>query len=552
MNVNPVFSVIIPTFNRDKTIKRAVESVLSQTFQDFELIIVDDGSKDRTHEIIQKYSDDRIIYIKYEVNKGQNYALNTGVSKSKGFYLSFLDSDDEWSPEMLEKVYEKFQSDKETGCVYSRAVYVDSKGNRTSKAPDFNLEGFIYKEALAQGYISSMIALSVKKECFMKIGGFDVDFVVCQDDEICLKLAKYYKFGLIKEDLALAHCDGNERLTTNLKKNAEGWWKLINKFEKEIVDNCGKSALSKHYFNCAEKFLIAGNRKMALTSIDRAGRLSKLFDIKAVRLMLLLPGTFFALITLKLFKRSRNVFRKSKLSAWIKESPSTRSPALILYSIKKYGAFKAVRALFTGRYYNEDFYEEHIKIKDGYRYFADFIHKKYRDARSVIDFGCGNAYLITFLKKKGITVKGIDFSKDNSKYIDDGVKDDVFIADITGRVDFKPADLVISTEVAEHIPKKFSEAFISNLVRHSKKYVIFSASQPGQWGDGHINCQKKEYWIGLFEKEGAIYEKIMTENFIYEIKNIETIASSLGWFGNLMFFSITNGDKDDNKDSRQK
>jgi hypothetical protein len=141
---------------------------------------------------------------------------------------------------------------------------------------------------------------------------------------------------------------------------------------------------------------------------------------------------------------------------------------------------------------------------------------------------------------------GIDSSTDNSKYLEDMVKSDITIANITVKVDFGLYDLVISTEVAEHIPKKYSEVFVNNLVRHAKRYIVFSASQPGQWGDGHINCQKKDFWINLFENKGAVFQKEMTFKYIEEIKNIEKIAKNLGWYENLMFFNIINEDDDKN------
>ena len=98
----PIVSIIIPTFNRSNLISRSVKSVLNQTMVDFELIIVDDGSKDNTDKIIGSFKDERIRYFKQEINKGQNAALNFGVVKSNGKYVAFLDSDDEWMPEFLE------------------------------------------------------------------------------------------------------------------------------------------------------------------------------------------------------------------------------------------------------------------------------------------------------------------------------------------------------------------------------------------------------------------------------------------------------------------
>lgn len=103
MNTNPKISVIIPTYNRAHLIERAIKSVLSQTYQNFELVIVDDGSTDNTDDVINKLQqqDDRIIYLKHDKNKGGSATRNTGIKASRGECIAFLDSDDEWLPEKL-------------------------------------------------------------------------------------------------------------------------------------------------------------------------------------------------------------------------------------------------------------------------------------------------------------------------------------------------------------------------------------------------------------------------------------------------------------------
>ena len=99
---NPLVSIIIPTFNRGYILPRAIKSALSQTYQNIELIIIDDGSTDNTEEIVKDFSDPRIQYIRYSENKGRPAARNKGIKKSKGDFFAFLDSDDEYPPEKIE------------------------------------------------------------------------------------------------------------------------------------------------------------------------------------------------------------------------------------------------------------------------------------------------------------------------------------------------------------------------------------------------------------------------------------------------------------------
>ena len=118
----PTVSVIIPTYNRAKLLPRAIKSVLNQTFKDFEVIIVDDGSTDNTEEVINEFQkhNKRIKYIRHEKNKGAAAARNTGIKIAQGEYIAFQDSDDEWLPNKLEKQMEIFESaPAEIGVVYT-------------------------------------------------------------------------------------------------------------------------------------------------------------------------------------------------------------------------------------------------------------------------------------------------------------------------------------------------------------------------------------------------------------------------------------------------
>jgi len=122
MAERPTVSVIISTYNRAYLIDRFIQSVLNQTYQDFELIVVDDGSTDNTEDIIRQFQekDKRIKYIKHDKNKGGSAERNTGIKNSVGKYIAFQDSDDEWFPEKLEKQMEVFKNtSSKVGVVYT-------------------------------------------------------------------------------------------------------------------------------------------------------------------------------------------------------------------------------------------------------------------------------------------------------------------------------------------------------------------------------------------------------------------------------------------------
>jgi glycosyltransferase involved in cell wall biosynthesis/protein-L-isoaspartate O-methyltransferase len=265
----PRITVIIPTYNRECLLPRAIASVLTQTVSDFELIIVDDGSTDDTQKIVTGMADPRVLYIRHATNQGQNAALNTGVRNAQGEYVAFLDSDDEWLPEYLEHAMEIFRNDGDLSAVYCWAGTLMLDGSIRTVFP-FSMSGHIYREALAQGFLSHMITIVVKRDVFATAGMFDTDFTVCQDDDFCFRVAKHFKIGLVQKVLAIVHSDGGEeRLITSSKQNyAEGWLKLFTKYRDEILINCGCEALANHYIKCGKLFLNAEDCFKALNSFS--------------------------------------------------------------------------------------------------------------------------------------------------------------------------------------------------------------------------------------------------------------------------------------------
>jgi len=242
-------SIIIPTYNRENILGRAINSVINQTYKNFELLIIDDASSDNTESVIRGYSDTRIKYFKNHRNSGSNKSRNKGLKIANGDYIAFLDSDDEWLPQMLESQLHKFKENSDYGCVYTLAGI--KSGSKVDIAMDFNLDGYIYKEALTQGYVSHMITLMVKRECFDVVGNFDTELTNFQDDDICLRLAKYYHFGLTKQVLAIVYTDSVNSITQNRNNYVTSWLKLITKFQDDIFKYAGKSVLSGHYRKAA-------------------------------------------------------------------------------------------------------------------------------------------------------------------------------------------------------------------------------------------------------------------------------------------------------------
>lgn len=244
---------------------RAIRSVLAQTHKKIELIIVDDGSTDDTRRIVSGFADDRIRYLRHAHNQGQNPALNAGVRAAKGQYVAFLDSDDEWLPEFLERVLWVFQEDQNLGAVYTQA-WVSRGDDTLVEGYRFSLRGSIYREALAQGYLSYMITIVVKRDYLERLGSspFDTEFVVCQDNDFCFRIAKLCRVGLVSEPLAIIHDDGGkDRLISNRVAYAEGWRMLIEKYKADILSECGAGVLATHYLKGVKYYLNAKQMESA-------------------------------------------------------------------------------------------------------------------------------------------------------------------------------------------------------------------------------------------------------------------------------------------------
>lgn len=220
-----------------------------------------------------------------------------------------------------------------------------------------------------------------------------------------------------------------------------------------------------------------------------------------------------------------------RIKTWIAESPSTRDIRLISYQIKVMGLKRMLKP------YDDVFFQELVALKPGYQKLASLIMDFFKP-ESVSDFGCGNGFVIETLASNGVSVTGIEGSAASLRFVSDIIKDRILLLDLTKPQKVQECDLAISTEVAEHLPKKVSDIFVSNIARGARNSILFSAAQPGQWGDGHINCQPKGFWINLFEKHGWVYQAASTQQFISQASQSKEIAENMPWMvNNFMIFS---------------
>ena len=196
-------SVVIPTYKRTEDITRALDSVLSQTIDSFEVIVVDDNGIGteyglKTEEAMRRYSNDkRVIYIQHDVNKNGSAARNTGIKASKGKYISFLDDDDVYLPERLEKMCKKMDSlDDSWGACYTG--YVKHQPNGKEQYSAETVEGDVFVQALMRSfYIGTGSNLFFRRSVIEDIGLFDETFKRNQDLEYIVRVLKKYKIAYV-------------------------------------------------------------------------------------------------------------------------------------------------------------------------------------------------------------------------------------------------------------------------------------------------------------------------------------------------------------------
>ncbi len=235
-------SVIIPTYNRAEVLPRAIESVLEQTYGDFELIIVDDASTDDTKGVVSQFDDYRIQYYRFDENKGANAARNYGLNKSNGEYISFLDSDDSYKQKRLDKMVGKLEdlSDEYGGVFHSylREQNGNVVGSRVTDNTTITLNDLKHGNI-----IGSFLAVLFKREVFGNVGKLDENMVAGQDYELYIRVAKKYKFFGIPDKLAI-YSDSENSISGDIDK--------VRKSNNQLIERHGdiftNQRHARHYY----------------------------------------------------------------------------------------------------------------------------------------------------------------------------------------------------------------------------------------------------------------------------------------------------------------
>jgi glycosyltransferase involved in cell wall biosynthesis len=263
-------SVVIPAFNRGFIIGHALESVLNQTYQDWEAWIVNDGSTDETNEVVKDYTrkDSRIRLVEHDRQKGAQTARNTGIRNARGNWIAFLDSDDRWLPHSLETRLKLTQKGLHH-VVHSDCYIQSSVRNDLERFGVPPMQGQIYKELLLRPG-PMFQGLLVSKEALSHIGPLDETLVSYQEWDTAIRLAKRYAFRFVLEPTFLYDCRHADTISKDLLRAAVGYEQVFTKHLWSICRFLEPKTLAGHYQTAAALYFDAGDENNAQRCLRRA------------------------------------------------------------------------------------------------------------------------------------------------------------------------------------------------------------------------------------------------------------------------------------------
>jgi glycosyltransferase involved in cell wall biosynthesis len=317
MQIMPKVSVIIPTYNAQEYLSETLDSVLSQTYSHFEVIVVDDGSKDQTISIVEEYRmkyPEKVKLIQKE-NGGPASARNVGIKAAVGEYIAFIDADDLWLPEKLEKQVRYFESQPlQVGLVYTNTKKFDKDGVWTlpGKYCKKHVNGWIYKDLIRDNVIHNLSVMA-RKRCFDVVGFLDESIEINEDYDMWLRIAMRFKISFIDEVLALyrEHPQGRSK---ELEKT---WIRAIGVYDKHLkmaadndeLEDTVKGTFSQHLYKFGYAYLREGKMLKARNMFEKSLNMRFLLKVYMMKLVTFIPFKVLNLFN-KLFK---SIFKPPKI-----------------------------------------------------------------------------------------------------------------------------------------------------------------------------------------------------------------------------------------------
>jgi len=290
----PTVSIITPVYNAEKTIRETIASVLAQTFTDFELILIDDGSTDDSLSIMQRFSDPRIQLFTFP-NAGPQKSRNRGIDKATGQYLAFIDADDLWSTDKLECQVNALRETPQAAVAYSWTDVINEQSQVIHPGRYQDFEGDVFEPLLRDNFLGSGSNPLVRAEAMRTVGGFDEAIVAGQDWDMWLTLATRFKFVVVRKvQIFYRKISYAKSWSSNLKRQEVGLTQVIEKHVGHLKEattlknRCIASCYRYLLFECFEKCApTPQNGRLAFRFFWRAITSSPCWWMKRQRLILI-------------------------------------------------------------------------------------------------------------------------------------------------------------------------------------------------------------------------------------------------------------------------
>jgi glycosyltransferase involved in cell wall biosynthesis len=236
----PRVSVAISTWNRAHLVGRAIRCALVQTFEDFELLVVDDGSTDATPEVLAGVDDPRLRWVRHERNHGISRTRNTALGLARGEWLAFLDDDNEWAPDYLERQLAFAASRPAAGVVYCRARERDTQSGSEIELGRLK-QGWVFCD-LVKGWHPLVSSALIRRSILLETGGFDERLRATEDRDMWLRLAQRTEFAGAGDVLMIRHVRHGDQLSRNPDFLTEDAAILAQKWRGAMTSGCGRIA----------------------------------------------------------------------------------------------------------------------------------------------------------------------------------------------------------------------------------------------------------------------------------------------------------------------
>jgi glycosyltransferase involved in cell wall biosynthesis len=311
----PLVSVIIPTYKRPGMLGRAIQSVLNQTYENIEVIVIDDNDEEsvyrkETEEFMKQYIKNiNVVYLKHKINKNGAAARNTGINYTDAKYVAFLDDDDEFHPRKIELQVNALENlDESWGGIYC-GFFQQHRDKIVYKSKNLKYGNLNKELLLLESSICAGSTLLIRNKILKELNGFDESFIRHQDWELLLRFFRRYKLAVLDEHLAVIHLDSminrpNAFLLEEVKK------KYLNCFKKDIGKfdiGIQKRIYKRQYFHLAKAFLVKRNFKKGFKYIKISNQNEKILLKEKLYLLFFLLDSFIPFIDKMRMIRSKQI-----------------------------------------------------------------------------------------------------------------------------------------------------------------------------------------------------------------------------------------------------